>query len=356
MAGWLGTPVAHPRRFVPDLTFGIREDDVQRLVHELRDTRGADLVVVLSHNGITADLKLAARVAGIDVVLGGHTHDALPAPIEVGRTLVVNSGSHGKFLSRLDLDVRGRRVAGCRYRLLPVLSRDLPEDPEMARLIAEVRAPHEAKLGEALAVSESLLWRRGNFNGTFDEVILDALLERADAEVAFSPGFRWGVTVVPGQTITVEDVYTHTALTYANTWARAMTGAEIQGVMEDVADNLFHRDPYYRQGGDMVRLGGLTYRAQSTRRRPPLPKRPWPFRGCERRGRHLRRCIWIWARRRCERSRWRRMRGPVRGERLSGGRLPVPQQLQWDVYRGRRRGNAAHEPIVDGRRRRRFQQ
>ncbi len=253
------TPIAHPRRFVPDLTFGIREDDVQRLVNELRDTRRVDLVVVLSHNGITADLKLAARVSGIDVVLGGHTHDALPAPIEVGRTLVINSGSHGKFLSRLDLDVRGHRVAGYRYRLLPVLARDLPEDPEMARLIAQVRAPHEAKLGEALAVSESLLWRRGNFNGTFDELILDALLKRADAEVAFSPGFRWGLTVVPGQTITMEDVFSHTALTYANTWTREMTGAEIVRVMEDVADNLFHRDPYYRQGGDMVRLGGLTY-------------------------------------------------------------------------------------------------
>jgi sulfur-oxidizing protein SoxB len=232
---------------------------VQRLVSELRDTRHADLVVLLSHNGITVDLKLAARVRGIDVILGGHTHDALPAPIEVGRTLVVNSGSHGKFLSRLDLDVRGQRVTGYRYRLLPVLARDVPEDPEMARLIAEVRAPHETKLAEPLAVSESLLWRRGNFNGTFDELILDALLERADAEVAFSPGFRWGVTVLPGQTITLEDVMSHTALTYANTWTRDMTGAEIQGVMEDVADNLFHRDPYYRQGGDMVRLGGLTY-------------------------------------------------------------------------------------------------
>jgi sulfur-oxidizing protein SoxB len=253
------TPVAHPRRFVPDLTFGIREDDVQRLVHELRDTRRVDLVVVLSHNGITADLKLAARVSGIDVILGGHTHDALPAPIEVGRTLVVNSGSHGKFLSRLDLDVRGHRVTGYRYRLIPVLSRDIPEDPEMARLIAQIRAPHEAKLGEALAVSESLLWRRGTFNGTFDELILDALLKRADAEIAFSPGFRWGITVLPGQTITLEDVMSHTALTYANTWAREMTGAEIVRVMEDVADNLFHRDPYYRQGGDMVRVGGLTY-------------------------------------------------------------------------------------------------
>jgi sulfur-oxidizing protein SoxB len=253
------TPVAHPRRFVPDLTFGIREDAVQRLVDELRDTRRADLVVVLSHNGLSTDLKLAARVSGIDVILGGHTHDALPAPITVGRTLVVNSGSHGKFLSRLDLDVRGGRVVASRYRLLPVLARDLPEDAAMARLIAEVRAPYDARLGEALAVSESLLWRRGNFNGTFDELILDALLKRADAEVAFSPGFRWGLTVVPGQTITFEDVMSHTALTYANTWARAMTGAEILALMEDVADNLFHRDPYYRQGGDMVRVGGLSY-------------------------------------------------------------------------------------------------
>jgi len=253
------TPVAHPRRFVPNLTFGIREDDVQRLVNELRDTRRVDLVVVLSHNGITADLKLAARVSGIDVILGGHTHDALPAPIEVGRTLVINSGSHGKFLSRLDLDVRGHRMVGYRYRLLPVLARDVPADPEMAALITQVRAPHEAKLGEPLAVSDSLLWRRGNFNGPFDELILDALLKRADAEVAFSPGFRWGLTVVPGQTITLEDVFSHTALTYANTWARAMTGAEIVRVMEDVADNLFHPDPYYRQGGDMVRVGGVTY-------------------------------------------------------------------------------------------------
>jgi sulfur-oxidizing protein SoxB len=253
------TPVAHPRRFVPDLTFGIRDDQVQALVHELRDTRRVELVVLLSHNGIAVDLKLATRVSGLDVILGGHTHDGLPAPIVVGRTLVVNSGSHGKFLSRLDLDVRGGLVAGHRYRLLPVLSQDIPEDPDMARLIREIRAPHVARLAEPLAVSESLLYRRGNFNGPFDELILDALLARADAQVAFSPGFRWGISIVPGQTITLEDVYTHTALTYGNTWVREMTGAEIHHLMEDVADNLFHPDPYYRQGGDMVRVGGLTY-------------------------------------------------------------------------------------------------
>jgi sulfur-oxidizing protein SoxB len=224
-----------------------------------------DLVVLLSHNGVAVDLKLATRVQGLDVILGGHTHDGLPAPIAVGRTLVVNSGSHGKFLSRLDLDVRGRRVAGHRYRLIPVLSQFVSEDPEMARLIREVRGPHEARLGERLAVSESLLYRRGNFNGPFDELILDALLARADAEVGFSPGFRWGITIVPGQAITLDDVYSHTALTYGNTWVRHLSGAEIRHVMEDVADNLFHPDPYYRQGGDMVRVGGLTYTIDPTK-------------------------------------------------------------------------------------------
>jgi len=258
-------PVSHPRRFVPDLTFGIQEDQVQALVHELRDDRRVDLVVLLSHNGVAVDLKLAARVAGLDVVLGGHTHDALPEPIVVGRTLVVNSGSHGKFLSRLDLDVRPGRVAGWRYRLLPVLSRVVPEDPDMARLVSELRRPYEAKLAEPLAVSESLLWRRGNFNGPFDELILDALLKRFDAQVAFSPGFRWGPTIVPGQTLTLEDVYAHTALTYPNTWVRELTGRELHELMEDVADNLFHPDPYYRQGGDMLRVGGLTYTIEPAR-------------------------------------------------------------------------------------------
>jgi sulfur-oxidizing protein SoxB len=253
------TPVSHPRRFVPDLTFGIRDDRIQALADELREAKKVDVVVLLSHNGVAVDMKLASRVTGLDVILGGHTHDGLPAPLRVGRTLIVNSGSHGKFLSRLDLDVRNGRIADHRYRLLPVLSRVVPEDPDMARLIREIRGPHEAKLGERLAVSESLLYRRGNFNGTFDELILDALLKRADAQVAFSPGFRWGITIVPGQAITLEDVYSHTALTYPNTWVRQMSGTEIHRIMEDVADNLFHPDPYYRQGGDMVRMGGLTY-------------------------------------------------------------------------------------------------
>ena len=252
-------PVSHPQRFVPGLTFGIQEDHAQKLVNELRDAKKVDLVVLLSHNGLSTDVKMAGRVRGLDVVLGGHTHDGLPAPIMVGRTLVINSGAHGKFLSRLDLDVRGGRVQAHRYKLMPVLSRYIPEDPEMARLIREIRAPYESKLGERLAVSESLLYRRGTFNGSFDEIILDALLKRFDAEVAFSPGFRWGVTIVPGQEITLEDVYAHTGLSYPNCLVRELSGAEIHQLMEDVADNLFHPDPYYRQGGDMVRVGGITY-------------------------------------------------------------------------------------------------
>ena len=252
-------PVAHPRRFVPGLTFGIQEDQAQRLVNELRDAKTVDLVVLLSHNGLSTDVKMAGRVRGLDVVLGGHTHDGLPEPILVGRTLVINSGAHGKFLSRLDLDVRDGQVKAHRHKLMPVLSRYIPADPEMLRLIREIRAPYESKLGERLAVSESLLYRRGNFNGSFDEIILDALLKRFDAEVAFSPGFRWGVTIVPGQEITLEDVYSHTGLSYPNCLVRELSGAEIRQIMEDVADNLFHPDPYYRQGGDMVRVGGISY-------------------------------------------------------------------------------------------------
>jgi len=251
--------VSHPRRLIPTLSFGIDEGRVGALVRELREVHRVDLVVLLSHNGLAVDHKLAGRVGGIDVILGGHTHDALPQPVLVGKTLVIHSGSHGKFLSRLDVDIRDGQIAAYRYKLIPVLSRAIPEDQDMAALIRRIRGPYEQKLSEVLAVSESLLYRRGTFNGTFDEVILDALLQRADAQVALSPGFRWGVTIVPGQRITLEDVFAHTAITYPNTWVREMTGAEINAILEDVADNLFHRDPYYRQGGDMVRVGGLTY-------------------------------------------------------------------------------------------------
>ncbi len=253
------TPISHPLRFVPSISFGIRDEAIQGLIDKLRAQEKVDLTVLLSHNGLATDLKLATRVRGIDVILGGHTHDGQPRPIQVGNTLVVNSGAHGKFLSRLDLDVRGGKVQAYRYKLTPVLANAIPADAEMAALVKRIRAPHEAKLSEKLAVSENLLYRRGNFNGTFDEIILDAMLKHHDAQVGFSPGFRWGITIVPGQPITLEDVYSHTGLTYPETWTREMTGAEIKDIMEDVADNLFNPDTYYRQGGDMVRMGGLTY-------------------------------------------------------------------------------------------------
>ncbi|MEO5338073.1 MAG: thiosulfohydrolase SoxB [Magnetospirillum sp. WYHS-4] len=253
------TPVSHPRKFVPDLTFGIQEANLQAQIDDLKTRKKVDLVVLLSHNGFAVDMKLAERVQGLDIILGGHTHDAIPTAQPVGRTLVIQSGAHGKFLSRLDLEVADGRMKAWRFKLIPVLSSHLPPDAEMAALIDKVRAPYKAKLAEVLAVSESLLYRRGNFNGTFDEVILDALMKHHDAQVAFTPGFRWGISLLPGQPVTLEDMYSHLALTYPNTYVREMTGAEIKTIMEDVADNLFNPDPYYRQGGDMVRVGGLTY-------------------------------------------------------------------------------------------------
>ncbi len=256
------TPIANPRHFVPDWTFGIQEEELQKRVAEAR-AKGAQAVVLLSHNGMDVDLKLAARVTGIDAILGGHTHDAVPLPVEVrnatGVTLVTNAGSNGKFLGVLDMDVRDGRVREIKYRLLPIFSNLLPADAAMAGYISKMRAPHLAKLGESLATTSGLLYRRGNFNGTVDQLILDALMSVKGAQIAFSPGFRWGTSLLPGQVITMEQVMDWSAITYPQTTLSDITGDMIKTILEDVCDNLFNPDPYYQQGGDMVRVGGLTY-------------------------------------------------------------------------------------------------
>ena len=256
------TPIANPRYMVADWTFGIQEENLQKTVGAAR-SKGAQAVVLLSHNGMDVDLKLASRVTGIDAILGGHTHDAVPEPVVVknsgGATLVTNAGCNGKFLAVLDLDVRGGAVRGFQYRLLPVFANLLEADKEMSALIRAVRAPHEKKLAEKLAVSEGLLYRRGNFNGTFDQMILDALMEVKGAEIAFSPGFRWGTTILPNQPITLEHVMDQTAITYPYTAVNELTGENIKDILEDICDNLFNPDPYYQQGGDMVRVGGMQF-------------------------------------------------------------------------------------------------
>jgi S-sulfosulfanyl-L-cysteine sulfohydrolase len=257
------TPIANPRYFVAEWTFGIQEETLQQVVEEVR-RKGAQAVVLLSHNGMDVDLKLASRVPGIDVILGGHTHDAVPQPVPVknrgGTTLVTNAGCSGKFLGVLDLDVKQGKVREPRYRLLPVFADLLKPDTKMDALIRRVRAPYEEKLSEKLATTEELLYRRGNFTGTFDQLILDALMEDKDTEIAFSPGFRFGATVLPGTTLTFEHVMEQTAITYPYVTVTMLTGEAIKGILEDVCDNLFNPDPYLQQGGDMVRVGGMRYR------------------------------------------------------------------------------------------------
>ena len=252
------TPIANPRWMMAGWSFGIREREVRATVAAARKA-GAELVVLLSHNGFDVDRKLAARVDGIDIILTAHTHDALPVPVKVGRTLLIASGSHTKFLSRLDVEMRGGRMVDASYRLIPVLADAIAPDPDMAKLVAGVRAPHAAMLTTELARAETLLYRRGNFNGTFDDVIGEALRAERDAEISFSPGFRFGTSILPGQPITWDDVYNATAISYPNVYRTEMTGAMIRTILEDVADNLFNRDPYYQQGGDMVRVGGMGY-------------------------------------------------------------------------------------------------
>jgi sulfur-oxidizing protein SoxB len=256
------TPIANPRYLVADWEFGIQDANMQKMVDEVR-AKGAQAVVLLSHNGMDVDLKLASRVTGIDVILGGHTHDGVPVAVPVanrgGRTLVTNAGSNGKFLGVMDLDVKGGKVADFRYRLLPVFANALPADPAMQALIQKVRGPYEAKLAETLAVTEGTLYRRGNFNGSGDQLLLDALMDVQGAEIAFSPGFRWGTSLLAGQPITREWLMDMTATTYSYTTLTQMSGEMLKTVLEDVADNLFNPDPYYQQGGDMVRVGGLQY-------------------------------------------------------------------------------------------------
>ncbi|MSO75494.1 MAG: thiosulfohydrolase SoxB [Alphaproteobacteria bacterium] len=252
------TPIANPRWMMPEWEFGVREDEMQQQVDEARRD-GADLVVLLSHNGFDVDRKMAARVKGIDVILTAHTHDALPEVVTVGNTLLVASGSHGKFVSRLDIEVRDRRIAGYRYRLIPIFADAITPDADMSAAITQMRQPYEAALGRELGRTESVLYRRGNFNGTFDDLICQAILAERDAEIALSPGFRWGASLLPGDAITFEALTNATAMTYPNVYRTPMTGAQLKAILEDVADNIFHPDPYFQGGGDMVRVGGLGY-------------------------------------------------------------------------------------------------
>lgn len=261
------TPIANPRYLVADWSFGIQEETMQATVDEVR-AKGAQLVLLLSHNGMDVDLKMAGRVSGIDAIMGGHTHDGMPVASIVsnrsGKTIVTNSGSNSKFLGVLDFEVKDRKVVDFRYKLLPVFANMLPADPAMDALINRVRAPYETKLNETLAINDGFLYRRGNFNGTGDQLLLDALMDVQGAEIAFSPGFRWGTSLLPGQAITREWLMDMTAITYPYTTLNDMSGATIKTILEDVADNLFNPDPYYQQGGDMVRVGGLSYSCSPT--------------------------------------------------------------------------------------------
>ncbi|MCC1481394.1 thiosulfohydrolase SoxB [Roseibaca sp. Y0-43] len=252
-------PIANPGWMFPEFSFGIRDERMQEMVDEVR-AQGADLVVVLSHNGFDVDRQMAGRVSGIDVILTGHTHDALPEPVIVGETLLIASGSHGKFVTRLDLDVRDGRMMGFRSKLIPIFSDVITPDPEMASLIDAERAPFKDQLEEVIGHTDSLLYRRGNFNGTWDDLICDAIMTERDTEIAMSPGVRWGASLMPGDAITREDIHSVTTMTYGQCYRTEMTGEFLKVVLEDVADNLFNPDPYFQQGGDMVRMGGLGYK------------------------------------------------------------------------------------------------
>ncbi|APW66432.1 thiosulfohydrolase SoxB [Poseidonibacter parvus] len=258
------TTIANPQRFIPDWTFGINDDGMQELVDQVREEEKPDAVIVLSHNGFDVDQKMAEVCTGIDFIMGGHTHDGVPEAVPVknenGTTYVCNAGSNGKFLNVLDLDIQNGKIKDFKFTLLPIFSDLVPEDKEMKAYIEKVRLPYIKDLNRTVATTEETLFRRGNFNGSWDQIICDALIDVKGADISLSPGFRWGTTVMPGQDITFDDLMTQTAMTYPETYARDITGQGIKDILEDVADNLFNADPFYQQGGDMVRTGGISYK------------------------------------------------------------------------------------------------
>ena len=258
------TPVANPKRFIPNWTFGINDADLQNLVDQIKQNHKPDVIVLLSHNGADVDLKMAANITGIDIILGGHTHDGIPHAQEMknssGTTLVTNAGSNGKFLGVMDLDIKNGKLRGYQYKLVPIFSNFIQADAKMAAYINEVRKPHKSWISEELGETDTTLYRRGNFNGTFDQLICDALRQENDAQISLSPGFRWGTTLPVNSKITMEHVLDQTCMTYPETYRREMTGENLKLILEDVCDNLFNPNPYYQQGGDMVRVGGMNYR------------------------------------------------------------------------------------------------
>ena len=262
------TTIANPQRFIPDWTFGIKEDSMQALVNKIKEEEKPDAVIVLSHNGFDTDKKMAEICTGIDFIMGGHTHDGVPEAVPVknkeGTTYVCNAGSNGKFLNVLDLDIQNGKIKDFKFTLLPIFSDLIPENKEMKKYIEDVRLPFLKELTREIATTDTTLFRRGNFNGSWDQIICDALLEVKEAQISLSPGFRWGTSVMPGQTITFDDLMTQTAMTYPETYARDIKGVDIKAILEDVADNLFNEDPFYQQGGDMVRTGGISYKINPT--------------------------------------------------------------------------------------------
>ena len=255
------TPIANPSYMVNGWSFGIRPEVLQKNVNKAKK-QGAEIVVLLSHNGFDVDQKLASMIDGIDVILTGHTHDAIPKGIRIKDTLLLSSGSHGKYLGRIDLKVKNGKVVDTSSNLIPVFSDIIPPDPDMTKLINKIRAPYQSECNRVIGETETLLYRRGNFNGSWDDVICDTIIRERDTEISLSPGFRWGTTLLPGQKITIDDIYSQTSMNYPEVYRTEMNGETIKNLLEDVCDNIFNPDPFFQQGGDMVRVGGMTYTCQ----------------------------------------------------------------------------------------------
>ncbi|NLD72906.1 MAG: bifunctional metallophosphatase/5'-nucleotidase [Chloroflexi bacterium] len=248
-----------PPSFSKGLRFTLGNEELPGHISHLRQEERADLIVVVSHLGFPQEVRLAEEVEGIDVLLSGHTHNRIYRPVLVNGAIIIQSGCHGSFLGRLDLQLEGGKVVDWRHALITV-TEDLPEDPVVRERVEAALATDRSDLAEQVGETRTPLHRYTVLEAPMDNLLLQALQSETGAEVAFSNGWRYGAPIPPGP-ITLNDLWNIIPVNPPVSTCD-LTGEEIWDMMEENLEHTFARNPYDQMGGYVKRCLGLNLYAK----------------------------------------------------------------------------------------------
>ncbi|HEX2981244.1 MAG TPA: bifunctional metallophosphatase/5'-nucleotidase [Anaerolineaceae bacterium] len=243
-----------PPAFSQGLYFSLGREELPGEIERLRVEEHADLIVLISHLGFPQDMQLMAHVPGVDVCLSAHTHHRLAQPVLQGKTLIIQSGSQGSFLGRLDLEVEDGSLSGFQHQLIEVTP-DLPADPHVAELVRQAVDPFRAELEPVVGQTAVDLYRGEALQSSMDHFILAALLETTGASLAFSNGWRYGAPVPAGD-VRMRDLYNMVPMNPPISTVE-LTGLELREMIEENLEHTFARDPFRQMGGYVKRALGI---------------------------------------------------------------------------------------------------